>query len=695
MEKEWRFERPLSYAWPEATALGLLLALALFLRLWQLAAVPPGLHYDEAIDLRQALLVTQGARPLYVAEGWGREALYYYLVAIVLHFVPYNPVALRMAAVLCGMGILVTVYFLVRHWHSRLAAWLTVAWLSLTYWPLSASRFGVRHISLPFVLGLAVLAFWWAWGSETVSHSRGQLRRFVLAGFLLGLTLYTYQPARFVPFIFLAFALYLFFFHRSSLRARQKGLGVLALTAALTALPLVILLATNWSAEAEQRAFTIQPLLHLLAGDPKLVLQNSLATLQVFTRHGDPLASYNIPGRPIFVPVWSGAFFFAGLVLSIWRWRQPVYMFVLIWLVIMLIPTILTLSAPNFNRMIATQAPVMFLAAVPMAELGQWMARQGGRYGVALAVAITVFCLGLTGSATWRDYFTQWPAVPETREPLNHNIMAIARYLENEADHNQPVVISSAHIEDSAPYIVGVSLDRRDLVVRWVDTGQALALPAGHETARLLVTADRWLDDDLRAFLDIPVDPVQQVEEFTAYDVTYSGWPSEGMMPVYFLAPGAAWPGNLHLNVLTEPYPYVFCGCRAEDTGLVALESLQLMNNEVQPGQVVTVVTTWRIERDGQAVSLASFTHLVDRSGQLVGQQDGLGYPPHSWHTGDRFAQVHHLSFDPDLTPGHYWLQLGLYRRETGNRWLVVDQAGAPIADRLVWGPIPVVIEGE
>ena len=134
--------------WVEIAALFIILGVALFLRLWHLGVVPPGLHFDEAIDLKIGLDVANGSRPIYVAEGWGREGLYYYLVAIVLQFVPYNPIALRVSAVICGMGVLVVAYFLGRLWHSRLAAWFMVAWLGLTYWTVSASRFGVRHISL-------------------------------------------------------------------------------------------------------------------------------------------------------------------------------------------------------------------------------------------------------------------------------------------------------------------------------------------------------------------------------------------------------------------------------------------------------------------------------------------------------------------------------------------------------------------
>jgi hypothetical protein len=59
----------------------------------------------------------------------------------------------------------------------------------------------------------------------------------------------------------------------------------------------------------------------LLAGDPSDVIQ-SLNTLGMFTIVGD-----NVPiqprRRPVFPEPSAPCFFYAGLLLSVWRWRQP------------------------------------------------------------------------------------------------------------------------------------------------------------------------------------------------------------------------------------------------------------------------------------------------------------------------------------------------------------------------------------
>ena len=505
----------------------LLLLLAAAFRLYRLTDFPPGFHFDEAIDLKIALDVAHGARPLYVPEGWGREALYYYFVAPLLGLIDYNPLALRVAAVLCGLGVVVAAYGLARRWRGSLAAGLTAAWLAVAMWPVWAARFGVRHISLALLLGLAAWAFWWAFGASGIRHEEGERPPssapgtwplepapsgsapgswplepgpsssapgtwnlapgpFFLAGLLLGLTAYTYQPARFVPLLFGGFGVYLALFNRRRPWANRRGWLVWVLTAALVALPLAVILTQATPIETGERAFSIEPLTELLAGNPRPLLDNAVALAGVFTVAGDPLKSYNLPGRPLFVPRWTGVFFYVGLALALWRWRRPPYAFVLLWLAVGLLGSLVTISAPNFNRMVAAQFPVFFLAGAAAAEAIDWAARRA-RWAGAAAALLVVVALGWTARDTARDLFHVWPEQFADAHPLNREIAAVANYLEYTADA-RPAVISSRDIEDEDPYIVAVSLDRA-VERRWVDTTQALALPAGAAEARLLVTA--------------------------------------------------------------------------------------------------------------------------------------------------------------------------------------------------------------
>ncbi|MBP6788754.1 MAG: hypothetical protein KA170_14275, partial [Candidatus Promineofilum sp.] len=641
----------------------------------------------------------------------------------------------RATAVLCGMGVLVAAHGLARRLRGQTAAWLTTAWLAVAMWPVWAARFGVRHISLALLLGLAAWAFWWAFGATSEKGAgvadpqprqpSTRLLPFALAGLLLGLTAYTYQPARFVPLLFGGFAVYLLLFHRrpsadNRMWHNRRGWAVWGLSAAVVALPLLVILTQVTPIETGERAFSIEPLTELLAGNPRPVLANAVAVAGVFTVRGDPLKSYNLPDRPLFVPRLTGVFFYLGLALAVWRWRRPAYAFVLLWLVAGLLPTIVTISAPNFNRMVAAQFPIFFLAALGATEAIDWAATRR-RWVGAGAAALVVVALGLTAAATARDLFRVWPEQFADAHPLNREIAAVADFLEHRAD-GRPVVISSRDIEDEDPYVVSVSLDRA-IERRWVDSSQALALPAGAAEAWLIVTADRWVDPLLADLVNLdggktlpqpegegrPLSGTVQSAPAAAASglklATTNAVRSGGLQPAdpltddtnemfsRHLLTAANWPTlpTPHLSLPPESsyapsYPVPYCACEAGGAAEPALWLTGVEPGAARPGEELTLLTSWQTG-PARFLSLAMFVHLLDATGAIVAQDDGLGYPPHTWQPGDRFLQLARLPLPADLPPGDYTLQFGLYDRATGARWPVLNADGRPAGDRLLLPP--------
>jgi 4-amino-4-deoxy-L-arabinose transferase-like glycosyltransferase len=657
--------------WPELALLLLVVVVALAFRLPRLAAVPDGLHHDEAIDLRQGLLVLEGARFIYTTEGWGREALFYYPLALMLRLVADNVTALRATVVVFSILVIGVNYLLARRFAGLLAGWLTAAWLAVNYWALFTSRFGVRHISLPLLMGLTALAFWWAWDEEEAYG------RYAVAGLLLGLTLYTYQPARFVLVLFAAFMAYLLLVHREQLRRRWRGLALFGVVALLVAAPLAAVLAGD-NIENSSRAWTIEPLLELMAGNVRPILGNLVAIAGMFTVAGDPLPAYNVPGRPAFEPALTGLFFYAGLALALWQWRRPVYAFVLIWLVVMLLPSVITIDAPNYNRTIAAQFPVFFLASLPVVQAVPWLAARRGKLAALAPVAVALLALILTGVATWRDFFTVWPQERELALLYHPHATAIARYLDG--SDGRPAVISSRNFEHIDPLIVGVSSNGK-AEVRWLDTGQSLAWPGG-AAARLVLASDRWVDGALSAAAGLPSQSEISSGWFAVFDLPRPEWPAAAPAGLPYFPAGAPWPD--------DPASMPVVALPASFADKVRLLSLDLHTPVVPAGDTVTAVTRWQVQATAGAFPLAFFVHLLDAGEQIVAQQDGLGYPPHTWQPGDQFLQVHHLSTNPSIPPGRYWLLLGLYHRDTGERWLLTDPDGVPLGDRLLLGAVEI-----
>ena len=82
------------------------------------------------------------------------------------------------------------------------------------------------------------------------------------------------------------------------------------------------------------------------------------------------------------------------------------------------------------------------------------------------------------------------------------------------------------------------------------------------------------------------------------------------------------------------------------------------------------------------------FAHLLDGDGRIVAQDDHLGFPRHSWHTGDLFVQFSRLEIPSPLPAGPYTLQIGFYDKDTQARWPAADAVGKALGDHLVLGEI-------
>ncbi|MCB8976448.1 MAG: glycosyltransferase family 39 protein [Ardenticatenaceae bacterium] len=83
--------------------------------------------------------------------------------------------------------------------------------------------------------------------------------------------------------------------------------------------------------------------------------------------------------------------------------------------------------------------------------------------------------------------------------------------------------------------------------------------------------------------------------------------------------------------------------------------------------EAVTLLGYWNVQQPPQD-EVKIFVHLLDASGQLISQHDGLDVDWRWLQPGDAFAQLHVVSLPADLPPGTYALQLGLYHTDDGGR---------------------------
>ena len=117
-------------------------------------------------------------------------------------------------------------------------------------------------------------------------------------------------------------------------------------------------------------------------------------------------------GRPVNDPLLA-ALFTLGWLTALWRIRQARYRLLLVWLTIMLLPTLLSTQAPHTLRGVGALPPLAMLYAVgAQTLLGASSRLIVSRLGAA---ALLLVVLLISGGLTARDYFTRWAAAPRVR----------------------------------------------------------------------------------------------------------------------------------------------------------------------------------------------------------------------------------------------------------------------------------------
>jgi len=126
----------------------------------------------------------------------------------------------------------------------------------------------------------------------------------------------------------------------------------------------------------------------------------------------------------------------------------------------------------------------------------------------------------------------------------------------------------------------------------------------------------------------------------------------------------------------------------------ILLEGESVPVRQAAPEDTLLVALSWRAEAE-IVEHFKVFVHLLDDAGNLVAQDDAepmRGFAPTDrWKQGQQVADHYGVHLPPDLQPGIYHLQMGMYRL-FGER-LPVQLDGQVIGDALPIGDIEVVIE--
>ena len=376
------------------------LAAAVFLRLYRLDQLPYGVFYDEAQNGLEALRIlnTPGYLPVFVPTTL-LPAHLNYLIALSLRILGVSAEAVRAVSVLFGVGTVAAAYLAGRELFNRRMGLALAFFLAVSRWDLNWSRIGMHGISVPFFELLTV-------GLLLRGLRRGRLVDYVLAGISLGFSLCFYFAMRLFPLVLVFFLGALWLRRRDFVRSHWTGLLALGLGACFAANPL-IQSAVFHPEDFLSRTQTVS----IFNGKTPLegwqaVAKTSVEHLLMFNYQGDRNGRHNLTGEPMLDPI-SAALMVLGVGLCLRRIRQPKAFLLLAWLLLMLAPGIFSLDfeSPQSYRAIGSLPAVYLLAVVPLEALWQEWERAGvARFRPALGVGVALL-LGAAGYLNFHVFF--------------------------------------------------------------------------------------------------------------------------------------------------------------------------------------------------------------------------------------------------------------------------------------------------
>ena len=624
----------------ERVVLALLLALAVFLRLYRLPEAPPGIHDDEVINVQIVDQLRAGAPlSIFYQAGEGREGLYHLLLVAGRALMARVPHWYRLPSVVCSLLTIVLVYRLSRRRFGPWAALVAVGGLAVAFWPVYLGREALRVVTLPPLAAGMGLAFWR--GLERPTCDRRAAWWFALAGLLLGLAQYTYLAARVLPLLVVLFVAYLAFCHRAWLRLHWRGVVLFSIIAVLVAAPLALHVGVHWE-QQERIARLSEPLRALSDGDPRPVLSSTAMTLGMFVWRGDLQPHYNLPGRPVFGPL-GGVLFLGGVLVALLDLRRPASAFCLLWTAAALGPGMVTMPAPHFVR----TAGALVTAFVFPGLAVRWAARRlevKGRIGLGIVLGVL---LALNVCWTFRDYFYRWPNLDEVRSFRHAGLAEVALYLDHTPE-TTPLAACTPFLNEqhffwrsdrqALPYL----LNRHDLDIGWYNCQEAQLFPRGGREGRYILATG----EDFAPF--VPVEWVEQVD-------TVATFRDNRLVRLEVAEQLVAWLAQLSRP--DEPAPTF--------GGAMTFLGYRIERAAPRPGDTLKVLTAWRVVSTPPN-DLGIFLHLLDDNGNLVAQGDALGALSDTLCPGDVFVQRHVVALAPDTPPGKFRLATGLYVRGGG-----------------------------
>lgn len=371
------------------TTCSLILALLLgvFLRLYRLAEHPADLGWDAPYNYTDGQRVLRGEHLIFFPDNYGREGMFFYLIAAVAQFIPLSPYSIRITSAMAGLVTIPALYLLARECCDRETATLAALVLAVNKWHIVLTRSGFRVSLMPLFVVLTLYGL-------ARALRRGQPRDWAWCGLFMGLGLWTYKAFLFSLPIVMGIALVYLLWSRGRQRLGMPsaigeaatqwpaasphilmGLLMMLLVTVAVAMPMVRFLYDAPKVYLARELLGIRLVKEDLQRSNmttvQLLLRNLPVSLGMFHYRGDPNSRFGVPFQR-HMGFWSGVLLFLGLAYSLARLRRGGNALLVLSLLGYLVPMIVTMRSdelPNCFRSAGVIGPGLILAAMALKVL--------------------------------------------------------------------------------------------------------------------------------------------------------------------------------------------------------------------------------------------------------------------------------------------------------------------------------------
>ncbi|MEA3323005.1 MAG: glycosyltransferase family 39 protein [Patescibacteria group bacterium] len=432
--------------------LGIIILLAIIVRVWNIDSVPSGIYPDEANNGTNAYdaQLTDDYQWFY-PDNNGREGLYLNFMALTFKFFDVSILTLKLPSIIMGVLTVIGVYFLSRELFiskprlALIASYLT----AVSFWAINFSRIAFRAIMM-----LPILTFSFYFIFRGIRTNKWW--NFALAGFIFGLGFHSYIAFRIAPVLLVVlFVLLLLQYGTQLFKQHWKDALIFILFTIISAFPIFYTL----NAHPE--------LLNARTGDVSIFAnsEDGLATtlthtvttsLLKFNIYGDQNWRHGFPPHPT-LESFVGIMFVGGIALStiiffLYLYRRffkkihnrklVTHGLLLAWFFAFLAPEFLTVEGlPHSLRSIGVLPVVYIFAAFFINFLIERAQKYSHTAYVIMSVIMLAFLL-CSGFINIIKYHVFWATDVHQAQAFNKSLTDIARHVETLPTETKKYIIA-------------------------------------------------------------------------------------------------------------------------------------------------------------------------------------------------------------------------------------------------------------